>query len=302
MSTDHHRPRRSPRRTRLLTRTLAIVALGAVAVLTACEPAPAPTKTGTYVAIGDSGTAGPAIPDIALPIGCAKSTRNFPNLASGRLPVAKLIDASCSGATMDSVASGQSLQTGEWYPSQLDRLDASTKIVTVTIGFNDVGASELAVDCMKQAISFTSCEDAGLSARLDAAIVGLRPKLIAFYREIKRRAPNATVFSMGSPEAIPSSGDGCFPQLPIIPRDLGWIRAQLDKMSSVYRDANAAAGVIPVELPNRGAGHDVCQSPEVRWVEPPIPGSLAAPLHTNAAGHRALADALVAAVARHVPA
>ena len=87
-----------PHRRRRLAPLVVLAALAAIAGLTACEPAPKPD---TYVALGDSGSAGPLIPMPDGPLGCLRSDHNFPHLASGRLPVTRFIDRSCSG-----VASG----------------------------------------------------------------------------------------------------------------------------------------------------------------------------------------------------
>ena len=61
--------------------------------LTGCQP-----KSARYVALGDSYTAGPLIPNQTLePLGCLRSDHNYPSLISANLkePVK---DVSCSGA------------------------------------------------------------------------------------------------------------------------------------------------------------------------------------------------------------
>src|SRR5829696_8911597 len=45
-----------------------------------------------------------------------------------------------------------------------------------------------------------------------------------------------------------------------------------------------------------GIGHDACQGPLVRWVEPWIPLNLAAPLHPNLRGMRGASGLLAAAL------
>jgi hypothetical protein len=54
-----------------------------------------------------------------------------------------------------------------------------------------------------------------------------------------------------------------------------------------------ANGATLVDAYTAGAGHDACKSTSVRWVEPLVPGNLAAPFHPNARG-----EAGVAAVIR----
>jgi hypothetical protein len=43
-------------------------------------------------------------------------------------------------------------------------------------------------------------------------------------------------------------------------------------------------------------GHDACKSSSVRWVEPLVPGNLAASIHPNLRGMQGAANVLVSAV------
>jgi hypothetical protein len=45
-------------------------------------------------------------------------------------------------------------------------------------------------------------------------------------------------------------------------------------------------------------GHDACQPPVIRWVEPVIPVNAAAPVHPNLGGMMGASDLLVAALSR----
>jgi hypothetical protein len=55
----------------------------------------------------------------------------------------------------------------------------------------------------------------------------------------------------------------------------------------------ADAGDLPAYAASRG--HDACQIPLVRWVEPAVPASAAAPIHPNLQGMQAMANLVVAA-------
>jgi hypothetical protein len=77
---------------------VALVALVGFAVPTA---APAQEQVSSYVALGDSFTAGPVIPNqLDDPIGCFRSDHNYPHLVAATLRPTKFADASCSGAPM----------------------------------------------------------------------------------------------------------------------------------------------------------------------------------------------------------
>src|SRR5689334_10507712 len=69
--------------------------------------------TGRYVALGDSYTAGPLIPNQSLnPLGCLRSDHNYPHLVQPSLTTASFSDVSCSGATTDDMFNAQSTEIG----------------------------------------------------------------------------------------------------------------------------------------------------------------------------------------------
>jgi hypothetical protein len=52
----------------------------------------------------------------------------------------------------------------------------------------------------------------------------------------------------------------------------------------------AANGARLVDVYAASVGHDACAPPLLRWVEPYVPASAAAPLHPNLIGMQAFAD------------
>ena len=64
-------------------------------------------------------------------------------------------------------------------------------------------------------------------------------------------------------------------------------------MLASQASANNAAFV---EAYDPSIGHDSCEIPGLRWVEPAVPASPAAPVHPNLLGERAYASFVVAAV------
>lgn len=89
-----------------------------------------------YVALGSSMAAGPGIwpPVIGGPIMAQRSARNYPHLVAKELGLT-LVDSTYSGATTAHVLRDRQYGT----PPQIDALDGSETLVTVTIGGNDVG-------------------------------------------------------------------------------------------------------------------------------------------------------------------
>jgi hypothetical protein len=59
-------------------------------------------------------------------------------------------------------------------------------------------------------------------------------------------------------------------------------------------DQAGANGAKVIDAYTLGIGHDACQLPVVRWVEPTVPASPAAPYHPNLLGMEAEAQLLVA--------
>jgi hypothetical protein len=62
------------------------------------------------------------------------------------------------------------------------------------------------------------------------------------------------------------------------------------------RDGRRANNATYVDTYTPSIGHDACQPEGTRWIEPPIPGTDAAPVHPNAAGESADAQAVEAAM------
>ena len=68
----------NPSRPRLALRTLALAA----AALALFAIAASGARAANYVALGDSYAAGPLIPNPVLPLGCLKSSNNYPHAGS----------------------------------------------------------------------------------------------------------------------------------------------------------------------------------------------------------------------------
>src|SRR5205807_10473813 len=99
----------------------------------------------SYVALGDSYTAGPSIEPVRAraPMICGRSAANYPSLVAAELG-ADLTDASCSGAV---TANLTNLPQGA-NPPQIGKVLPTTSLVTVSIGGNDENIfSTLMTEC-----------------------------------------------------------------------------------------------------------------------------------------------------------
>src|SRR3954452_18443196 len=115
---------------RVLTRIASLAS--AIALLI---PAAALGADPSYVALGDSYAAGPAIPLQIAPYGCAKSDHNYAHLAAPRLGEPAFRDPPGGGAKTAPRTPKEGAPPGPT-PPQFDSLDADTSKVSLTIGGN----------------------------------------------------------------------------------------------------------------------------------------------------------------------
>jgi lysophospholipase L1-like esterase len=280
-----------PRLSRALL--LAAVLLAVALALTASA-----ARAANYVALGDSYTAGPLIPNPVLPLGCLKSSNNYPRLAAPSIGLT-LRDASCSGARTDHMTSPQNVDPDGPNPPQFNSLDATTTVVSVTIGGNDIGFSEVAQGCITVNPFSTPCKNkytAGGKDQLAERIAATAPKVAAVLQGIHTRSPAAEVFVLNYPAIFPETGFGCWPQMPIGFGDVPYLRSTQQKLNTMLATQAAANGATLVNWYGASIGHDACKGSSTRWVEPLVPGELAAPIHPNKAGMQGAANVLVAAV------
>lgn len=296
-----------------LTSMLACTALLAAAC-TGGHATPDPLK-GPYVALGDSYTSGPGIPNqTGKPAGCARSDHNYPSLVAERLELkaAGFRDMSCSGAAVTDLSTAQSTKDGT-NPAQFTALSKSTRLITLGIGGNDIGFTSLITQCVKQGVIYRLTK--GLSAadgapcrahyvsagtdevkqRVDEAGVQLAKALT----QIKHRAPNARVYVVGYPAIVPPQDTNCGRELVLAAKDVTYLHAKEQQLNAMLRERAEAAGAEYVDTYTPSIGHDACSAEKTRWVEPLIPGSRAVSAHPNQRGEQGMANAVLHTM--HVP-
>ncbi len=280
--------RRTP--SALLVSAVALVVLA----LTGCTP------PRSYVALGDSYTAGPVIPvQQTNPVGCLRSDHNYPHLVAPGLNLPAFRDVSCSGATTTDMTQSQSVTPGPNPPPQFDALDSNTAAVSITIGGNDIGFTSIAENCSSLVNSGTPCQDKYVPNGDDTIsdrINSTAPKVAAVLQGIRNRAPHAKIFLLGYLDILPDNGVGCYPQMPITDGDVPYLRDKEKQLNAMLRDATHGNSDVYVDTYTPSIGRDACQLPTVRWVEPVVPINPAAPIHPNGAGMQATANILLAAM------
>jgi lysophospholipase L1-like esterase len=275
----------------MLRARVVLAAMAAAAVFAgAAEAAP------RYTALGDSFAAGPLIPNPVAPLGCLKSSNNYGRIAQRTLAFAEYRDATCSGAETDDMFAPQNVSPGGPNPPQLDSLSADTRLVTLTIGGNDIGFSDLAQDCVSAWPFGSPCRDRYTRGgdQISARIAATAPKVDAVLDALRLRSPLAKVLIVNYSAIFPHSGSGCWPRMPVTPRDVAWLRAKHVELNGMLAQQAAANGAAIVDVYGASAGRDACAGSGTRWVEPYIPGNPAAPLHPNRRGMEAMAAMVVA--------
>ena len=187
----------------MLRRFLAFASVSAAALT--LVGAPAQAQAGgfhKYVALGDSYTAvGDLLKPADGPLGCFRSTVDFPHDLAASLHIADLVDASCGGAVTADMTGPQSVLGGT-NPAQFDSLTSDTDLVTVGIGGNDIGFGDIVTTCGELSLDvfgnpcqqhFTSGGTDELAARIDAlaptidtVIAGIRPP-VSHHSPLRRR-------------------------------------------------------------------------------------------------------------------
>lgn len=271
-----------------------LISLIATVLVTGTAQAAAPR----YVALGDSAASGPAITPIDLSSpGCYRSQRNWPKLAASALGV-PITDVTCSGADTGDMTASQGTDFGD-VPPQFNALTTDTTLVTLQIGGNDAGLVGLAESCLNILPEpfGDSCADENLAGGGDvygARVAAVGPKVAAVLDGIHQRSPNARVYVVGYTTYLPPNG--CYPRVQVWARDANYIQAKVDQLNQVLANTAAAHGATYVDIRTPGIGKDVCKSSSVRWVEPFIPGNVAAPLHPNATGMAGMAAVVAATI------
>jgi lysophospholipase L1-like esterase len=148
---------------------------------------PAQAAGPSYVALGDSYSAGNGAGNYISSSGnCHRSNSAYPALWASAHSPSSFTFAACSGAVTTDVTN-----------SQLGSLTSSTGLVTITIGGNDSGFSDVMTtcvtgsdsDCVNRVNTAETYVKTTLPARLDAV-----------YNAIRAKAPNARVVVLGYPD------------------------------------------------------------------------------------------------------
>ncbi|MFF2125097.1 SGNH/GDSL hydrolase family protein [Streptomyces olivochromogenes] len=209
----------------------------------------------------------------------------------------------------DSYTAGPGIPSRTGTPTGCDRSDHNyPALVTLGIGGNDIGFSELITQCAKSGIlyfatgsgKYTGNHAPCRSQYVDGSTDTVRQKintvgdhLADTLAEVERRAPQARVYVVGYPAILPATAGDCGRDMGLAPGDVTFLHQEQQQLNATLRQRAEAAGAGYVDTYAPSKGHDACSARETRWVEPLVPLAPAAPVHPNARGERGMADAVI---------
>ncbi|MFD7262364.1 SGNH/GDSL hydrolase family protein [Streptomyces sp. NPDC059874] len=291
-------------------RSLTLAAACAAALAATSVPASAAQTAGTtgstapprrYVALGDSYAAGSGVPRQSAGL-CLRSDRNYPSLLAARLRAAATVDVTCGGAKTKHMAEPHVYPViGKVNDPQLNAVTADTELVTLTIGGNDLGSTDAGVaGPILKCVALAQIAPWGspcawhykdtLSYRINDA----SGRVASTLREIHNRAPRAKIMLVGYPAVLPENEWDCLGKQPVTVFDAAFLRDTVKELNRVLAREAKAGGAVYVDTYTPTIGHDICSTD--RWIAGIVPTEPSLPVHPNARGQQALADAVAAAI------
>ncbi|MBV9795456.1 MAG: SGNH/GDSL hydrolase family protein [Actinobacteria bacterium] len=242
----------------------AVLAVPAVAVSASAQTAAA--SGAHYVALGDSYSSGDGAGNYGSSGSCYRSANAYPQQWANANAPASFAFVACSGATTSDVLS-----------SQVSALSASTTLVSISIGGNDVGFASVMETCVLESTS--SCENAvaGAEAKVASPLPG---ELDSVLQTIRKDAPAARIVVLGYPDLYDlSRSSGC---IGLSTADRTALDQGADQLDSAVAAAAARNGDTFADVRSQFAGHEICDGSSswlnsVTW---PIEESY----HPNASG------------------
>lgn len=228
---------------------------------------PAHAATPTYVALGDSFAAGTGTRSyVSDGTSCQRSIYAYPSLLASSRGYSLSLRA-CSGARVADVAG-----------TQLSALTASTTYVSVTVGGNDAGFTDVLTQCalpawMSDCFGRVNSADNLIRTQLPARLAGL-------YAQIRQQAPQARVTVVGYPRLF--NGTDCNALTWFSAAEMSRLNASADLLNTISRQQAQDAGFSFADPTDRFLGHAVCDRSEwINGLSLPVSESF----HPNRNGH-----------------
>ncbi|TDB84925.1 SGNH/GDSL hydrolase family protein [Actinomadura sp. KC216] len=244
-----------------------LVAFGAVtfAAGSIAWPASASAAATNYVALGDSYSSGTGAGSYDPDSGACKRSANAYAKLWAAANNASLKFAACSGATTTTVISGQ-----------LGSLSSSTTLVTITVGGNDAGFSDVMQTCVLKSDSTCQSRVAQAETYMKDTLPG---RLDSVYSKIRAKSPSARVVVLGYPRLY-KIVNVC---VGLSNTKRTALNRAADTLDGVVAKAAGRAGFTWSDVRDEFNGHELCSGDDwLNAVTIPIESSY----HPTARGHR----------------
>jgi len=233
----------------------------------AASPAANAAPAANYVALGDSYSSGVGAGDYISSSGsCDRSTNAYPEQWADANHPASFVSEACSNATTASVVSGQ-----------LSALSSRTTLVSITIGGNDAGFSNVMETCVFSSTS--TCVNAVKTA--EAFVADQLPaRLDSTLQTIAADAPNAKVVVLGYPDLYDLSNSGSC--IGLSTQDRAALNQGADDLDNALQAAAEANNDTFADVRGQFGGHEICDSGS--WLHSVDIFAISSSYHPTAAG------------------
>ena len=243
-----------------------LVSVAAIAFAGLVASAPAQAAVVNYVALGDSYASGVGAGSYTTQSGsCMRSTKAYPRLWANAHAPASFRFVACSGA-----------KTTDVNANQLSALSSSTTLVSITIGGNDLGFSDIMIDCV---VFGTDTCVSDINAAENVARTQLPGWLDTTYNGIRAHAPNARVVVVDYPRFY----HDVWYCVGLSSTSRKKINEGADVLDSVIQQAAARHGFYFADVrPLFANGHEICDSNS--WLHSVNWSNLVESYHPTASG------------------
>ncbi len=262
---------------------------GTPTTATPATTTPAPDVTANssyYAALGDSVAAGAGLPDDLGAGFCQRSSQAYPHLVSRKFlkPMAHI---ACGGATVGDLFTHQQRGDRLMPPQLKSAFHAGTpNLITLTAGSNDLQWSTFINKCFA-----ATCGTENDSRAVNGLLLAMKAKLHFAFLDIMRRSasngtppPQTIVTGYYNPFSL-----GCTQVDQRLTADeIKWVTEKQQALNLGLASVSSHYGFVdfaPVDF----TGHDLCSAQS--WLQGPRD---LAPLHPNARGQQAIAEAVLA--------
>jgi lysophospholipase L1-like esterase len=250
-----------------------VMVLGAGCALESVESTEQGLTGSNYVAQGDSYASGTGTREY-YDATCQRSVHSYAKQLAAQFGL-NLQHVACSGARIPDVRA-----------NQLGALSTATNLVTISIGGNDAGFSNVITQCAKP-FPFTCTGD--ITNARNFITNTLPGQLDSLYAEIERRAPNAQVIVVGYPELF--NGEQCNLLARISPAEQSALNGVADLLASKTAALATAHGFDFVDPRSAFTPHRICD--DVEWLNG-LSNPIGESYHPNRIGHDAFTNLIAA--------